>query len=523
MYNVDGIPNEAGAISGIVNLVLRYKGHTERAQFAITGLGKQDLILGYTWLREHNPEVNWQTNKVKMSHCPTKCCTYTEEEKVEQCAEAGRIQACCTGPMPSVDDDLRNDPDLSPDPDDDDDDPPDNDDTPIDDDDLPLEEGDRIFTVHFGDEVEQVRATQNISHLLRPDLFTIRALEALACEGEERDILHDIRKGNRTGACEDTVAHAASELNKFSGKSLRSAEWRESQDLLYFRNRIYVPKNANLRRWIVEQHHDMRIAGHAGQWKTLELVSHNSWWPQMSRYIGEYCKTCNLCLQTKVQWQLPIGELKSLLIPQCHWDAVSVDFIVELPESEGYDTIMVVVDTVGKCAHFIEMHTMVTALGATCLYLHNVWRHHGLQKIMISNHRSQFVAEFTHELYCLLRIKITALTAYHLQTDGQTKHVNQELKQYLHLFVSECQDNWKELLPRTEFQYNNHVHASTQHSPFLLDTGRHPCMGFEPHAEPSHVEAVNEFTDHMCSTLVEAKAALTKAKDDMVQYYNRRH
>lgn len=59
-----------------------------------------------------------------------------------------------------------------------------------------------------------------------------------------------------------------------------------------------------------------------------------------------------------------------------------------------------------------------------------------------------------------------------------------------------------------------------QHSPFLLDTGHHPRMGFEPHAEPLCVEAVNEFTNCMCSTLEEAKAALAKAKDEMTQYYN---
>src|SRR5215216_183569 len=113
--------------------------------------------------------------------------------------------------------------------------------------------------------------------LLRPSLFTIRALEGLTVEGEERDIMRDIRKGNREGAREDAVARAAQELKKSAGKSLRSAEWRESQDLLYFRDRIYVPKNADLRRRIVEQHHDTQIAGHAGRWKTLELVS---------RYIG---------------------------------------------------------------------------------------------------------------------------------------------------------------------------------------------------------------------------------------------
>ena len=73
-----------------------------------------------------------------------------------------------------------------------------------------------------------------------------------------------------------------------------------------------------------------------------------------------------------------------------------------------------------------------------------------------------------------------------------------------------------------EFGYNNHIHSSTQQTPFMVDTGRHPQMGFEPTRQPSKVEAVNEFADRMKGTLKEAKSALSKAKDDMARYYNQR-
>ena len=78
---------------------------------------------------------------------------------------------------------------------------------------------------------------------------------------------------------------------------------------------------------------------------------------------------------------------------------VSVNFIVELPDSDGYNTIMVVVDTAGKHVHFIETHTTIMALGAAQLYLNHIWQHHSLQKVMILDHGSQFVAKFTHKLY----------------------------------------------------------------------------------------------------------------------------
>ena len=201
---------------------------------------------------------------------------------------------------------------------------------------------------------------------------------------------------------------------------------------------------------------------------------------------------------------------------------LSIDFVVELPLSSGHDAVMTVVDSVLKRVHFIPIHTTVTAEGAARLFLHQVWKLHGLPKCVISDRRPQFVVHFTKELYCLLGIKLVSSTAWHSQTDGQTEHVNQELDQYLWLFVNKWQDNWYDLLPIVEFQHNNHVHSATQQPPFLLDTGRLPCMGFEPRQNPSGLETVNEFTERMKTTIDEVKSVIHKAQDDMKRYYDRR-
>jgi hypothetical protein len=171
---------------------------------------------------------------------------------------------------------------------------------------------------------------------------------------------------------------------------------------------------------------------------------------------------------------------------------------------------MNVVDSVSKVSHFIPMHTMITALGAAHLFLTHVWKLHGLPKQVISDRGPQFVAELTHEFYWMLGMRLAATTAYHPQGDGQTEHVNQELEQYLHLFVNERQDDWDELLPLAEFQYNNHVHSATQQTPFMLDSGHHPQIGFKP--PDSRMEMVNEFKDRMDSTLVEAKVRTCKGQ-----------
>ena len=246
----------------------------------------------------------------------------------------------------------------------------------------------------------------------------------------------------------------------------------------------------------------------------------NYWWPQMSRYVGKYVSTCDLCIRTKAQRHLPVGELHPLPIPSGPWDTISVDFIVELPDSVGHDAIMVVVDSLTKRAHFIPTFTTLSTAGTACLFVRHVWKHHGLPRKVVSDRGPQFVAEFTQELYRMLGIRVAATTAYHPQGDGQTERVNQELEQYLRLFTNQCQDDWADLLPLAEFQYNNHIHSATQHPPFLLENGRLPWMGFEPDQQPSRVESVNEFTEWMKGTLEEAKAALAKSKDDMARYYN---
>ena len=156
------------------------------------------------------------------------------------------------------------------------------------------------------------------------------------------------------------------------------------------------------------------------------------------------------------------------------------------------------------------------------LFVQHVWKLHGILRKVVSDRGPQFIAEFTQELYRILRIKIAATTAYHPQGDGQTERVNQELEQYLRLFVNQCQDDWMDLLPLAEFQYNNHIHSSTQQPPFFLESGRLPRMGFELNQHPSWIESVNEFTEQMKNTLEEAKVAPVKSKDDMARYYNQR-
>jgi hypothetical protein len=112
--------------------------------------------------------------------------------------------------------------------------------------------------------------------LLVPELCRIHTLAGTRPEGEERNILCEVWCSLKDGVQEEAEAKAARELRKDKGRGMvKSTEWSESDGLLMFCGKIYVPTDRDLRRRIIEQHHDTRIAGHAGRFKTLELVARN--------------------------------------------------------------------------------------------------------------------------------------------------------------------------------------------------------------------------------------------------------
>ena len=80
---------------------------------------------------------------------------------------------------------------------------------------------------------------------------------------------------------------------------------------------------------------------------------------------------------------------------------------------------------------------MITAQGVATLYWDNVFKEHGLPKKVISDRGPQFVSSFMKELYKKLGIEPNPSTAYHPQTDGQTERVNQELEEYLRIYINE--------------------------------------------------------------------------------------
>jgi len=121
----------------------------------------------------------------------------------------------------------------------------------------------------------------------------------------------------------------------------------------------------------------------------------------------------------------------------------------------------------------------------------------------------------------MLEIESKLLTAFHPQIDRQTKRMNQELEQYLRMFINHRQEQWPEWLGTAEFIYNNKVYSSTRTSPFKANYGQDPRMGFEGKKKGKYVGA-KKFVEKMKEIQEEAKAALGKAQEDIKKYADRR-
>ena len=181
-------------------------------------------------------------------------------------------------------------------------------------------------------------------------------------------------------------------------------------------------------------------------------------------------------MRSKPKRHRPYGTLKQLPIPARPWHSISMDFIEQLPMSNGYDAILVIIDRLSKQGIFVPTHNTITSAGLAQLFVVNVFSKHGIPEHATSDRGSEFVSHFFRSLGTALDMKLHFTSGYHPEGDGQTERTNQTLEQYLRIYCNYQQDNWSDLLPLAEFAYNNAPSATTGVSPFYANKGYHPNL-----------------------------------------------
>src|SRR3954470_8606614 len=159
----------------------------------------------------------------------------------------------------------------------------------------------------------------------------------------------------------------------------------EKDGLVTWKDQIYVPLNPGLRLYIIKLNHDHPLAGHPGRDKTKELIGQAYWWPRMWTDILKYVEGCNKCQRSNTHCKKPSNPLNPNKIPTRPWWIISVDIIGELPESQGFNAIFVIVNHFSKQIHAILINTSLMAEGYAQICRDHVFQLHGISERVISN------------------------------------------------------------------------------------------------------------------------------------------
>ena len=269
--------------------------------------------------------------------------------------------------------------------------------------------------------------------------------------------------------------------DKWDGVSLKGATVVDGA--LYREGALWVPDDVDMYVHIIREAHDPPACGHPGVARTMELIRRDYYWPGMKTEIQQYIRNCYSCQRSKAPRDKYNGLLKPLPIPEQRWKDISMDFITGLPESEGYNAILTVIDRLSKERHYIPCVATDEGTSATAtakLLIRWVFRLHGLPDSIVSDRGPQFVATVWESFCKRLRITPKLSTAFHPQTDGQTERANQDVERQLRTYCGYMQDDWVDCLPMAEFADNNAFSATTGLTPFFANKGFHPRMGFSP-------------------------------------------
>ena len=196
-------------------------------------------------------------------------------------------------------------------------------------------------------------------------------------------------------------------LVEFNSKKLNN-NWTFEDGILFYKDLIWLPTEEF---WILvfNLRHGSLVGGHFGTAKTVELISRDFYWEGMRKSIRRFIRNCDACQRAKPSRHAPYGLLQALPVPDGNWKDISVDFIGELPESGGYNAVMVVKDRLSKMAHFVAVRTDIDAEEMARVFRKSIFRLHGVPRSIVSDRGSQFISNFWKRftalrLICLLLI-----------------------------------------------------------------------------------------------------------------------
>ncbi|KAJ4821432.1 polyprotein [Rhynchospora pubera] len=305
---------------------------------------------------------------------------------------------------------------------------------------------------------------------------------------------------------------------KIQEGEMDSNKYSIHQGLIRYNNRICVGGSNEWRAKLIQEVHNSSLGGHSGILGTYQRLKTMFYWPKLKESVYKFVSECDICQLNKGEHTPSPGLLQPLPIPSQAWSSITMDFITNLPKSEGKEVILVVVDRLTKYAHFLSLSHPFKASNVAQTFLDCVYKLHGLPNEIVSDRDPIFTSKFWKELFDKIGVKLKFSTAYHPQTDGQTERVNQCVENYLRCMVYDQQKNWHKWLPLAEWWYNTNFHTSIKTTPFQALYGYAPPqfpMGSPPRSD---VQTVNEVIKERHQVLLELQQELKRAQERMKKF-----
>src|SRR6187401_58385 len=247
----------------------------------------------------------------------------------------------------------------------------------------------------------------------------------------------------------------------------------DNRGVVFFENRLVVPKNQHLRQLILKEAHESPLTIHPGSTKMYQDLRQRFWWTRMKREIDQFIANCDVYRRVKAEHQRPAGTLQPLAIPEWKWDKVGMDIITGFPRSrKGNNAIFVVIDRLSKVAHFLPVRGSITASHLADLLISRIVSLHGVPLEINSDRGSLFTSRFWESFQNAMGTQLSFSTAFHPQSSGQVERVNQILEDMLRACVISFGMDWEKCLPFAEFAYNNSYQYSLKQAPFEILYGR---------------------------------------------------
>ena len=271
--------------------------------------------------------------------------------------------------------------------------------------------------------------------------------------------------------------------------------------------KTFLKDDPEERRQILQMVHDSPAGGHPGIANTWELIREHYEGPRLRQFVENYVKGCARCQESKTNVHRSKAPLQRFDTPieEGPFQYVSMDLITDLPKSQGFDSVLTIVDQgCSKAAKFIPCNKTIDGPGVANEYLKHLVPWFGLPKRIISDRDPRFTSAFAREMCKALGIQQNLSTAFHPRTDGQTERMNAWLEQYLRPWTASQPTSWSKILPIAEFAHNSWRHDATRKSPHEL------LIGTKPQVILKHLESSTPTAETRLKLLEESRQSAQK-------------